>query len=609
MDRTEQNEAGMKLALLSNVNMDFVIRLLQKQAEVWQGEGYGNELGILMNRGSSYHVFNPDITFLVMDLMELLEHDLEPEPADRKIESWFRNAEAAMEEGKLYYISDAYLWGTELSVLADAGRKAELEYLWQKRLEETCTARKNVRIFPFRRLVEELGTENAFSMKMWYMGKIPLAGEAQRRLCGLILDKARVEKLVPKKVLLLDLDNTLWGGLAGEQEHTPVELSEDHGGLAYKNLQRVISRMQKQGVLLGIVSKNNEPDAMEILERHPHMVLRPDAFAARRINWAPKHENIREIAEELNLGLDSFVFWDDSPQERQLVKEMLPQVTVPDFPERKEELAPAMAEIYREYFARPAVTEEDRARTAQYAANAARRELQGNAGSFEGYLKQLEIVAVRVNPGKHMERMVQLLNKTNQFNLTTRRYTQGQLSQLREAADRRIYLYSVSDRFGDNGVVAAAMADCSGGIPVLTDFVMSCRVMGKNIEYALIEDIERDLRESGYERLRGIFIPTAKNMPVADLYDRLGYRKLDAEELSGGVSGKPETKKAEPVQGKAGLVSGKPGTEKAEPVPGKQETGKAGLVSGKPGTRIYEIRLDQIPERTYYVKMEKEDEE
>ncbi len=642
MDRTEQIGAGAKLALLSNVNMDFVIRLLRKQAEVWQGEGYGNELGTLMNPGSSYHAFDPEITFLVMDLMELLGHDLEPETAGGKIDRWFQTAEAAMDEGKLYYISDTYLWGMELSVLADAGRKAALEYLWQKRLEEACAARKNVRILPFRQLVEELGADNAFSMKMWYMGKIPLGNEAQKRLCTLILDRVRVERRVPKKVLLLDLDNTLWGGLAGEQEHTPVELSEEHGGLAYKNLQRVILQMQKQGVLLGIVSKNNEADAMEILERHPHMVLRPDAFAARRINWAPKHENIRAIAEELNLGMDSFVFWDDSPQERLLVKEMLPQVTVPDFPGRKEELALAMAEIYREYFARPTVTEEDKARTAQYAANTARKELQRSAGSFEAYLRQLEITAVRVSPRKHMERLLQLLNKTNQFNLTTRRYTQGQLVRLLETPDRRIYLYSVSDRFGDNGVVAAAAADCRGEVPVLTDFVMSCRVMGKNIEYALMEDIEKELRESGYKRLRGIFIPTAKNMPVAGLYDRLGYRKLEPEEIGrempaerGDVSvepgiGEAETVPVEPGTGEAETVPVEPGTGEAEAIAVERGAGEPGVVSvdsqtdewqaalAEPGARVYEIRLEDTPfiggegiasDKTYFVKIERESEE
>ena len=575
----ERGMAGTRIALLSNVNMDFVIRLLQKQVQVCGGEGYGNELGAMINPASSYHAFRPDITFLVMDLMEVLGHDLEPEAAEEKIHGWFRELESALRPEGIYYVSDAYLWGPELSVTADAGRKAALEQLWQKRLEGLRDAHGNVRLLAYHHMVEEMGGENAFSTKMWYMGKILLGNEAQKRLCGLILEQVRLEGQVPKKVLLLDLDNTLWGGLAGESDHTPLELSEEHGGLAYKDLQRVLLQMQKQGVVLGIVSKNNEEDALEIIAGHPHMVLRPWAFAARRINWRPKHENIREIAQELNLGLDSFVFWDDSPQERPLVKELLPQVEVPDFPERKEELASAMAAIYRRYFAKPVVTREDRERTEQYTANAARKQLEVSAGGFEEYLRQLEIKAVRVRPERHLERLTQLMNKTNQFNLTTNRYTSGQLAELLSDADKRVYLYSVSDRFGDCGVTAAAVADCGRTVPVLTDFVMSCRIMGKNIEYALAEDIERDLRERGYQSLRGLYIPTAKNKPVEGLYESLGYRRIHEED---GLR-EPEQ------QGQSGN-SGRQGTEP----------------SGQWGRRVYELELAKSPFRMYYVRMEDE---
>lgn len=546
--------AERRIALLSNVNMDFVIRLLQKQVQIFRGEGYGNELGVMMNPVSAYHAFRPDITFLVMDLMEVLGHDLEPDTAEERIDGWFRELELALRPEGIYYVSDAFLWGPELWVMADGGRKAALEQMWQRRLERLKDAHGNVRLLPYRQMVETLGGENAFSAKMWYMGKMPLGNEAQKRLCGLILEQVRLEGQVPKKVLLLDLDNTLWGGLAGENDHSPVELSEEHGGLAYKDLQRVLLQMQKQGVVLGIVSKNNEEDAMSIIAEHPHMVLRPQSFAARRINWRQKHENIREIAQELNLGLDSFVFWDDSPQERHLVRELLPQVEVPDFPERKEELAPAMAEIYRRYFAGAVVTQEDMARTQQYAANAARNRLQASAGGFEEYLRQLEIRAVRVSPAKHLERLVQLMNKTNQFNLTTNRYTSGQMAELLAEKDKRVYLYSVSDRFGDSGVTAAAVADCAGTVPVLTDFVMSCRIMGKNIEHAIIEDIERDLKRRGYGRLWGLYLPTAKNKPAAGLYESLGYKRIRKED----------------------------------------------------GRRVYELELANIPPRMYYVKMEDE---
>lgn len=516
----------MKIAILSNVNMNALIRLLGKETEVYQAEGYGNELGILMNPESSYHEFSPEYTFLVMDLMELLEHDLDIANAGERVENWFSVLDSILSPDVIYYISDAYLWGAELDIVHDPGRKAALEGIWQERLENLCAARSNVRILPYRRLVEGLGEENAFSPKMWYMGKILLSNEAQKRLCAVILDKLRIETGIPKKVLLLDLDNTLWGGLAGENEHTPVVLSEEHTGLAYKNHQRVILQMQRQGVLLAIVSKNNETDVEGILGKHPHMVLRPEDFVAKRINWVAKHENIESIAQELNLGLDSFVFWDDSPQERQLIKELLPQVEVPDFPDRAEELADAMVGIYQQYFAKAAVTDEDMAKTRQYAANAARIKVQESAGSFEDYLRNLEIVVTRVDPLRHVERLTQLANKTNQFNLTTQRYTQNQMEQLVRDEKKQVYLYNVSDRFGDSGIVAALVVDFTDRAPVIEEFVMSCRVMGKNIEYALVEDVERELQKRGFTHLRGKYLPTAKNHSVKNLYPQLGYERL-----------------------------------------------------------------------------------
>lgn len=545
----------MKIAVLSNVNMNSLIRLLGKETEIYLTEGYGNEIGVMLNPISSYHEFDPEYTFLITDLMELLQHDLDPARAKTRMEDWFFSLESVLKPGKIYYVADACLWGAELAVVHDTGVKLKLEGMWQRCLEELCLRHSNVRIFPYRQLLRNMGEDNAFSMKMWYMGRILLTNEAQRRLGALILDKLCLETRTPKKLLLLDLDNTLWGGLAGENDHTPVALSEEHGGLAYKNLQRVIFWMQRQGVLLAIVSKNNEEDVEEILKAHPHMVLRPDCFAAKRVNWKPKHENIKEIAEELNLGVDSFVFWDDNPAERQLVRELLPQVAVPDFPDRPEELASAMAEVYREYFAKPVVTMEDLDKTAQYAANASRRQLKDEIGDFEDYLKNLKIQAVRVIPERHVERLTQLVNKTNQFNLTTRRYTRGQLEELLRDAGKQIYLYSVSDRFGDSGIVAAAIVDLNGQIPVLEEFVMSCRVMGRQIEYALAEDIERDLLERGFQYLRGIYLPTPKNKPVEKLFQQLGYKK------------------------KADLPGG--GSE-------------------------YEIRLGDISKRMYYVEMRRE---
>ncbi|MBR1930478.1 MAG: HAD-IIIC family phosphatase [Lachnospiraceae bacterium] len=519
-----------RMALLSNVNMNFVIRLLKRQMEIYEAEGYGNELGLLMNPASSYHTFAPAYTFLVMDLMELLEHELEEQTALERVNNWFDMLESSLADTTTYYVSDAYLWGVELDVLVDKSRKQTLEQLWMQRLQRLCAEHTNVRIFPYRHLVEQMGEGNVFSPKMWYMGRILLSNDAQKRLCEAILACLEREQRVAKKVLLLDLDNTLWGGLAGEAEQSPIVLSEEHEGLAYKNLQRVILHMQRQGVLLAIVSKNNEEDALEIIRSHPHMLLREECFAAKRINWQGKHENILEIAKELNLGTDSFVFWDDNPSERELVRKMLPEVIVPDFPQSAEELAPCMAEIYEQYFAKPVLTQEDRDKTEQYAANAKRGALQKAAHSFEEYLKQLELVITRVNPAAHVERLTQMANKTNQFNLTTRRYTLQEMQEILQDENREVYLYNVADRFGDNGLVAMVIVHFPEGsedVPVVEEFVMSCRVMGKQIENAVLQDVEQSLREAGCTKLKGIYLPTAKNKPVEMLYPELGYTQCE----------------------------------------------------------------------------------
>ena len=216
---------------------------------------------------------------------------------------------------------------------------------------------------------------------------------------------------------------------------------------------------------------------------------------------------------------------------RQKAMDLLQQVVVADFPAKPEELAGAMAAIYTEYFDKAVMTAEDLEKTRQYAENVKRGELEKSVGSFADYLKQLAIVMERVDAEANIERLTQLVNKTNQFNLTTKRYAQAEMQQVLSDEKKRVYLYRVADRFGDNGIVAALIVDLHSTVPQIEEFVMSCRIMGKNIEDAIVEDVERDLQKTGYESLRGIYIPTAKNKPVAELYDRLGYGRLG--EVSG----------------------------------------------------------------------------
>ena len=538
-----------KIAILSNINMNYVTRLLKKEYQVYETEGYGNELGLLLNGQSSYHAFAPEITFLIMDLMELLGHELlwqETEETDRGsgrgnseaekdqeipdmppcMRSWFLQLDGCINPGELYYLSDAWLWGPEIGALPQPWVRQQLENQWLLGVLWLQRRHENVRIFPYRQIIGSMGEENSFSLKMWYLGKILHTNEAQKKLAEKIAALTDTEQRVAKKVLLVDLDNTLWGGLVGEREHTPLELSEDHQGLAYKNAQRVLRLIEQSGAVLGIVSKNNEGDALEVIRSHPHMVLREGDFAIWRINWRPKHENISEIAKALNLGLDSIVFWDDSPAERELVKQMLPQVEVPPFPERPEELAPTLVEIYDKYFRKARLTQEDVEKTRQYAENGQRSLLKQQVGDYAQYLRRLELKVQPMNPAAHMERLVQLLNKTNQFNLTTVRHTQEEMQKIVADSSKKVYLYRVEDCFGDYGIVSAAIVDMAEETPIVAEWVLSCRVMGREVEDALLGHMEAQLQAAGFRLLKGRYVPTAKNNPVAGLYERLGYQTV-----------------------------------------------------------------------------------
>ena len=517
-----------RIAVLSNVNMNFVVRMLKREFDLYEVEGYGNELAILLNRQSSYYEFQPEMTFFVVDLLELMGHEISADSGSGyvKMDQWILQLEKILERNQIYYISDAFLWGAETTALISPLTKQRAENYWLELLAKLQERHSNVRIFPYRQSIEGVGVNSSFSLKTWYLGKILHTAEVQKQIGEEIKRRVELEYRIPKKVLILDLDNTLWGGLAGENDHTPIQLSDDHEGLAYKNHQRAIRLIQENGVLLAIVSKNNEEDAMEIIRSHPHMVLGEKDFAAKRINWKPKHENILEIARELNLGTDSFVFWDDNPQERELVRQMLPEVTVPDFPEKCEELPAFMCRIYQQYFEKAVVTAEDKEKTRQYEENARRSDLEKTAGSFAEYLKQLRIVVERLEPGPNINRLHQLVNKTNQFNLTTRRYDMAQMQDIVEDSAKMVYLYTVKDCFGDYGIVAAIIVDMTGDVPEVEEFAMSCRIMGKNVEYALMEDVETHLHGIGFEQLRGCYIPTAKNKPVSNLYEKLGYRLL-----------------------------------------------------------------------------------
>jgi len=272
-----------------------------------------------------------------------------------------------------------------------------------------------------------------------------------------------------------------------------------------------------------VCSKNNLDDVLEAWEANPAMVLKQEHFAAMRINWLDKASNLQSMAEELNIGLDSMVFVDDNPAERELIKQLLPQVEVPDFPDKPYLLMPFYRDLVERYFRAYVVTDEDRSKTEQYRANALRHAEQAHFADLESYLYSLDIELDIMPADEHnLPRIAQMTQKTNQFNLTTRRYTQDQLRQFIDQG-WMIYCVNVSDRFGDSGITGTICLKPVDDLTLHIDsLLLSCRVLGKGIEEAFVKTVFNLLRLDGYRRITADYLPTAKNGQTATFYDRMG---------------------------------------------------------------------------------------
>jgi FkbH-like protein len=393
---------------------------------------------------------------------------------------------------------------------------------------------RGVYVLDYDGLVARHGREHWGDARKWLTVRLPIAA-------GNLIWMARewMRFLAPlagrvAKVVAVDLDNTLWGGVIGEDGMAGIQVGPEYPGAAYQALQQALLDLTGRGILLAIASKNNLADAMEALRAHPGMLLRPEHFAAMRIDWNEKSQNLREIAAELNLGLDAIAFFDDNPVERQRVREEIPEAMVVELPADPM----AYARAVRDYpaFERLAISEEDRHRTKYYAADRQRAALEQSAGSREDFYRSLEQEA-EITPVHTltMARVAQLTQKTNQFNLTTKRYTEQQIEELARQPGWQVLSIQVRDRYADNGLVGVAITHDHGGVCEIDTFLLSCRVIGRTVETALLAYLAEEARERGLRRLEGWFLPTKKNAPARDFYRDHGFRL--AEQAPEGAPG------------------------------------------------------------------------
>ena len=513
----------MNLAVVSNVNME-PMKNIKKKANIYVTP-YGQYTFEIKNKESNLYTENFDVIWFHFDL------DVEDEKFLALLENLMDDIENLISQktntlilfSKLtypLYFSEKYLLNSEFKNFID---KLNLKL---KKLQDKY---RNFLIFNIEYIQKKVGYENYFVENFWYYARVKYSLKTFEEFFKEIENIYKAFKGKIKKVLILDLDNTLWRGVIGEDGLSGIKLSEDGIGKVYRDFQKNIKKLKNYGVLLCIVSKNNIEDVKEVFEKHPLMVLKWEDFIIKKINWKPKHENIKEIAKELNLGLDSFVFIDDNPFERNIIKKFLPEVEVPDFPEEIYKLNSWFFEkVVYKYFPKLKVTKEDIKKHEQYVRNLKRIKLKENLTSYEDFLKTLNIKLTFYKDDKRfISRLAQLTQKTNQFNLTTKRYTEKDIEEFIKSKNYIVYALEYEDIFGNEGIIGESIIKLNKDTAYIDTFLLSCRVIGRNVEYNFINKILEDLKKLGIKKVYAEYIPTKKNILVKDFYDKVGFQLLE----------------------------------------------------------------------------------
>lgn len=538
----------VRLALLSSFTVDPLVPYLYFECareglfpEFYVG-GFDQYAQEIFNSDSELYRFQPELTILALHTDKLLSPLREktftsslPEKeqlVDQRIAELETLAESISEHSNgLLLINNLLVPSTSMQGILDnklEGGEITLVRSFNQKLAERLSRYRQVYTFDLEGVASDFGKVRCQNLKLWYLAQMYFSEGFLPELARAYMRYIKPLKGRNRKCVVLDLDNTLWGGIVGEDGVGGIQLDPTPPGNAYRDFQICLKALSERGIILALNSKNNFDDAMNVIREHPYMVLREDDFACIRINWQDKVTNLREIADELNIGLDSMVFVDDSPVERLFVREHLPEVLTIDLPSD-----PALYRRCWEMvtdFETLTLTDEDWVRGKMYVEDRKRNEHRQVAPSLDEFLKNLEMQAdVKRANSFTIPRIAQLTQRTNQFNLTTRRYNEVQIQALCDLQKYNVYSISVKDRFGDSGIVGVAIVEQVGANCRIDTFLMSCRVIGRQVEKVLLSKIARDAHAAGMLEMMGEYLPTSKNSLVKDFYLQMGFKRDPGE--------------------------------------------------------------------------------
>ena len=511
-----------KIALLSNVTVDLLIGKLRRQYDFYIPDGFDTWVQEVINSASELYESDVDAMVILLDGTEARSWRSIDEAKER-LSLWKQALVTLCNKITLVpiFISTIDIRENRIKSLSERKMRLELENEWYQFVQDLADEKSNVYIMDIADTIAEIGRKQFYSNKMWYMSSMPYSRE------GLLVTAKEIKRALSaafdsrKKIVVLDLDNTLWGGVIGEDGVDGLELSDHKEGQRYYDFQRQLLEMKQRGIVLAINSKNNVEDAEAAINTHPSMLLHSTDFVSKKINWKNKSINLKEMEHELNITEAGFIFIDDNPVERETIKGECPEVTVPDFPKDSTELLSFAEDIYFDYCCPLRVLGEDMQKTKMYRSESLRQKEKSVSLNLDDYIARLGIsIDIHRMQDEELERVTQLLNKTNQFNLTTKRYTAAEVKALAANPDNDIYVVHSEDKYGDNGLISVVIVIGGEQEVYIDTFLMSCRVMGRKLEDVIINELAA--KYVG-KNIIAEYIPTAKNAPVKNLYDRLGF--------------------------------------------------------------------------------------
>ena len=526
----------MNLYVISNINLDsFKDELLSTKIDNVSFAGYNQYINELIDVNSNLNKKKYDLVFFHLDGDQLFKFSIENDEFiyDDDTFIYFINSLSkflAENSNTNIIISGINISSiTSYNNLDSFVKNSffEIQFSTNKKIKELSRKYTNLHYFDFPSIVSKFGETQLIDYKFWYLGRIKYSHFGMKIISNYFTSLINGIFGSTKKVLVLDLDNTLWGGVIGEDGLDGIELSEDGIGKIFRDFQNEILKLKSLGILLAICSKNNSSDVDEVFENHKMMLLKSDDFTVKKINWQNKSNNIREIASELNLGLDSIVFIDDNPVEREFVKKSIPEVNVPDFPVEIFNLKDWFINdvIYR-YFSKISISNEDVNKKSQYERNIKRVKEKDISLSLEDYLKGLKMkIKLTLDDRNSIPRLSQLTQKTNQFNLSTIRYSENEIENLMNDKNKFVFSSVYEDKFGNEGIISVLIAEIINKKEVFIDtFLMSCRVIGRKVETKILKEVlERLEEEHEIKSVKMNFNATKKNILAKKFYDECGF--------------------------------------------------------------------------------------